>query len=147
MDRQDNHRDLNAVTNRLAAQTDQLQGHLQQQLNLNGASQGRNMFASRPAASPVLVKMPKALMTPITRPVSVQLRSSGWPSLRRQTQLSRAPWFATRISLATVTTPHPLPTTVPTSRTSVNSACRAVSPTLATTSDPVLAPHQARQMT
>ncbi|SPO21661.1 related to SSD1 protein [Ustilago trichophora] len=49
MDRSDNHRDLNAVSNRLAAQTDHLQGHLQQQLNLNGAGQGRNMFASRPA--------------------------------------------------------------------------------------------------
>lgn len=48
MDRSDNHRDLNAVSNRLAAQTDHLQGHLQQQLNLNGAGQARNMFASRP---------------------------------------------------------------------------------------------------
>ncbi|KAJ9477524.1 Protein SSD1 [Pseudozyma hubeiensis] len=49
MDRSDNHRDINAVSSRLAAQTDQLQGHLQQQLNLNGAGQARNMFASRPA--------------------------------------------------------------------------------------------------
>ncbi|EST06187.1 Nucleic acid-binding, OB-fold [Kalmanozyma brasiliensis GHG001] len=49
MDRSDGNRDLNAVTNRLAAQTDQLQGHLQQQLNLNANAQGRNMFASRPA--------------------------------------------------------------------------------------------------
>ena len=48
MDRQDNHRDLNAVSNRLNAQTDHLQGHLQQQLNLNGTGQNRNMFASRP---------------------------------------------------------------------------------------------------
>lgn len=49
MDRADNNRDLNAVSNRLAAQTEHLQGHLQQQLNLNGAGQARNMFASRPA--------------------------------------------------------------------------------------------------
>ncbi|CDW96001.1 hypothetical protein [Sporisorium scitamineum] len=49
MDRSDNHRDLNAVSNRLAAQTDHLQGHLQQQLNLNSSGQVRNMFASRPA--------------------------------------------------------------------------------------------------
>ncbi|KAJ1039276.1 hypothetical protein NDA10_005142 [Ustilago hordei] len=49
MNRQDNHHDLNAVSNRLAAQTDHLQGRLQQQLNLSGVGQARNMFASRPA--------------------------------------------------------------------------------------------------
>ncbi len=40
MDRNDNQRDLGAANN--------LQGHLQQQLNLNASGQARNMFASRP---------------------------------------------------------------------------------------------------
>ncbi len=74
----------------VGAQTDQLQGHLQQQLNLNGTGQGRNMFASRPAGLASLGEdaeaAPDALNS--SQSQSSYNRQAG-PSLRRQCCFSK----------------------------------------------------------